>query len=97
VRFGYDPMGIAAIQWANGKSRRHRAEIDERKQTLTLTQRSSPEPQVLTFVKQEDGSIKVEGSFEGANISARLVRDTEYKPLLTTRGFHWINEYPLNR
>jgi hypothetical protein len=38
-----------------------------------------------------------EGEFEGKPVSARPRKGKETEPFVTSRGFHWINEYPLNR
>ena len=71
--------------------------VDEAKSTMTIKRRDEPEPMVLSFSMPEAGVVKLEGPFEGGQISATLRRTEDMKPLLTTRGFHWINEFPLNR
>ena len=51
----------------------------------------------LTFKQPEPGLLILEGRFDGADVSARLRRQDDAPPLLISRGFHWINEYPYNR
>ena len=36
-------------------------------------------------------------TMDGETIQAKLRRADEKSFLLTSRGFHWINEYPFNR
>jgi hypothetical protein len=71
--------------------------VDEIKNTLTITPRSQPDTLVLSFQQPEPNVILLEGTFEGGTIAARLSRSDADKPLLTSRGFHWINEFPFNR
>lgn len=97
VRVGLASMGVGAIQRADGGSRRQLMQVDADAGTLTITRRGEPEPSVLRFSQPEPGVIVLEGPFEGATISARLRLEEGAAPLLTTRGFHWINEFPLNR
>jgi len=40
--------------------------------------------------------LSLEGRYDGANISANLRRQDDAPPLLISRGFHWINEFPFN-
>ncbi len=42
-------------------------------------------------------SWSLEGMFDGRKVRARLRLTEPPEFLLTTRGFHWINEYPFHR
>lgn len=97
VRVGIAGYGVGAIQRADGTSMRYGMRFDENRRLITISSRSQPQPAMLRYEMLEPGVMDVTGSMQGAFIFARLRRDDEYKPLLTTRGFHWINEYPLNR
>jgi hypothetical protein len=44
-----------------------------------------------------DGRATVTGRFEGRTIAADLARQRGDSFPLMQRGFHWVNEYPLNR
>ena len=46
----------------------------------------NPQPDVLTL----------KGQMDGHQIAATLRRVDESQFLLLNRGFHWINEYPVN-
>ena len=50
----------------------------------------------FTFERPEPNVLKIEGSLPNQSIRATL-RRTEKEFFLTSRGFHWINEFPLNR
>ena len=50
----------------------------------------------FAFDQPAPNRITLDGQLEGRHIHAELHRETP-KFLLTSRGFHWINEYPLNR
>lgn len=97
VRVGLSGYEVGAIQRASGHSQRYGLKLDEAAGTLTILTRGDPQPSVMKFRMASPGVIELDGTFQGAKITTRLRRDDEYKPLLTTRGFHWINEYPLNR
>lgn len=51
----------------------------------------------LTYSRPDPGHLTLKGTFEGAPLSVQLRRIDESKFLLLSRGFHWINELPLNR
>jgi hypothetical protein len=64
---------------------------------MTITRSDLPAPLVLDYQQPSPDLILLSGPFEGAHIRLELHRETATQPLLTTRGFHWINEFPLNR
>ena len=100
VRVGLNDNGILAIQYANGHSERYRLEIDEKQMTYKLMQRAKTDEQLLSFEEMplEAGGYVVEllGVFDSAQHRIRMVRTNETS-FFEERGFHWINEYPLNR
>ena len=97
VRVGISSMGLGVVQTADGSSRRQRMEFDQAKGTVTITRRGEPEPMTLSFKQPESGMLVLEGRFDGGMVSARLRRQDDAPPLLISRGFHWINEFPFNR
>ena len=52
---------------------------------------------MLAYTQPEPGVLELAGPFEGQPIQVRLRRIDDFQPLLTTRGFHWINAYSLIR
>jgi len=73
---------------------------DGAKKTLTLTDAIPPapgeKPRVLTYTRVGDTGT-LDGSFEGKKLHVELRAIDTSKSLLTTRGFHWINETSYNR
>ncbi len=51
----------------------------------------------LSYAQPKPGLLILEGTLDGRKIRARLHAEKPPKFLLTTRGFHWINERPFNR
>jgi hypothetical protein len=63
-----------------------------------LKKRADPLWQASFFSKQPDpNTLLIEGVMDGRKIAATLRRSPEPSFLLTSRGFHWINETPFNR
>jgi predicted DCC family thiol-disulfide oxidoreductase YuxK len=88
-------LGVAVV-FADGAVVRgyaqYDAELSEFK--LGLANRGQSE----FFLEQsEAGELILEGAIDGIEVLIRLVRDTEAEFELTSRGFHWINEFPRNR
>jgi hypothetical protein len=97
VRVGISSMGLGVVLYADGSSRRQRMEFNQAKGTVTITRRGEPQPMTLSFKQPENGMLTLEGRFDGGNVAARLRRQDDVPPLLISRGFHWINEFPFNR
>ena len=66
--------------------------------TLELTRRFDPtKKSSLAYAQPKPGLLTLQGTWEGRRLQVRLHRVEAPKFLLTTRGFHWINERPFNR
>lgn len=60
---------------------------------------NAPKPKVtaqLTYTLPDANTLVLDGTWDGKPFHALAHRD-DHKFLLTTRGFHWVNEYPFNR
>ncbi len=53
--------------------------------------------QSLKLVRDGDKAIEISGMFDGERLRVKLTAEPLDRFLLLGRGFHWINEYPLNR
>jgi len=51
----------------------------------------------FTYEKIQPDVMRLEGELDGRKIRAKLHHIPMPRFMLTTRGFHWINEYPFNR
>lgn len=58
---------------------------------------NEPKKYSFTLEQPESGVFTLNGKMEDHEIRAKFRRKDEKKFLLTSRGFHWINEYPFNR
>ena len=76
----------------------YRAQIDGGKKSLKLTARRPPASNgEFTYEQASADVIKVSGTLDGKQITATLRKMDQGQFNLTSRGFHWINEFPNNR
>lgn len=97
VVFGYP--GQMSIYLMSSSRQRFNLELDEQKKTMALAERGDPAQKKtsLTYRRPDPKTLLIEGTFDKRKIRVRARQIEEPKFLLTTRGFHWINEYPFNR
>ena len=51
----------------------------------------------ISYKRVEPDVLALEGTVNGKQIRGRFRRMDDSRFLLISRGFHWINEWPLNR
>ncbi len=74
------------------------ATIDTKKNTLALTQRRAANVKLnFTFARPAPNQLILDGLIDGHPTHIQLRLDDPHKFLLVSRGFHWVQEYPLNR
>jgi len=91
------------VQFSNGLSVRNAAgesmffqtAYDERQHTLKLT--SAKQKGDFTYDQPDPEHLVLHGKLGDSPIVAAFHRFDASKFLLTSRGFHWISEYPFNR
>ena len=72
--------------------------INEKDKTLTLTKGSDKNWKAnFTYVRQATDQLILNGSMDGRQVQMKLKLLDRDKFNLVNRGFHWINEYPLQR
>ena len=98
VRVGLNPPSFVTIQRATGDAQRVRLALSESDATMSFYPRDAerPSPPQFRYEASDAGVLRLEGQFEGARTVVVLRKDADGS-LLTGRGFHWINEVPLNR
>lgn len=75
----------------------YKLKVDEAKRTLALTKYKDPRWRaVLTYRKLAPDVLELEGTMDGQKVRSRLRRMDENRFMLVSRGFHWVNEYPIN-
>lgn len=88
----------ASIQFMDAPQERFILALDQNKKSFTLTKRGNENWKAnLSYQDLGQDRLELNGQFDGHQIRAHLHREDESKYLLTSRGFHWINEYPFNR
>ncbi len=88
----------AVLQSMDGTRKRHGLELAEAKKTITLTKFDDLKWSAkLSYRRPTPKLLTLSGTLDGHKFQARLSREDESQFLLTSRGFHWINEYPYNR
>ena len=87
-----------SFQLMSGSRERYNVEIDPKKRTLAFTKRDDPAwKSTLAYARPQPKLLMISGKFGGRQVRMRLRQGEIPKFLLTTRGFHWINERPFNR
>jgi uncharacterized membrane protein YphA (DoxX/SURF4 family) len=75
-----------------------RSTIDTSKHTVALASRADPKwKAAFTYARPASDQLILDGSLDGhpAHIQLRLVDPHTFQ--LVSRGFHWVQEYPINR
>jgi hypothetical protein len=97
-RVAFDRVGFITLQRMDDSRRSYAMKMDAGKKTMTLSQGDKPAwKSVLSFQQPDPQHLLLAGTFDGHPIRATLHRTDPGKLLLTSRGFHWINEFPFNR
>jgi len=97
-RVVFDSRFLASIQLMDESSLRVRVTIDEKKRMLVVTRRNEPQwDGRLSYAQPDPNTLTIDGTLGNRKIHALSHREPLPKFLLTTRGFHWVNEFPFNR
>lgn len=97
-RIIFDVPDSAFIQQTDDSRQAYGAEIDEKKNSLTLTKRDDKNWKAnLTYTRPATDQLLLNGTWAGHNVQIHLKRQDETKFLLNSRGFHWVQDYPFNR
>jgi len=91
--------GFATVRLMNDERRVLDLALDDSNRTLTLTSSTETRETVasLRYGQPSPGELQLDGEIGGATVSIGLRRREADEFLLRNRGFHWINEFPLNR
>jgi len=98
VVFSYP--GAASVRLLNDSTRGYRVAADTVTHTLVLSSRRDSSfklPLAYARAGGHNDSLRLDGVVNGDSLHLRLHRLDETKFLLVSRGYHWINEFPLNR
>lgn len=91
-------FGVLTIKTMVDSSKRLRTADDPDKKTITLTSfEGKTDPIVLDYTRPDPDHLELSGPYDKATVKVRLRKVAPSTFLLVNRGFHWINEFPLNR
>jgi len=94
----FDMKFMMSVQLTSDSRVRTNVKLDEKKRTMTVSRRNEPQwDGRLSYAQPDPNTLTIDGNLGGRKIHALCHREPIPKFLLTTRGFHWINEYPFNR
>jgi hypothetical protein len=97
-RLVFDTRYMSSVQLMNDSRRRLNITIDEKNRTLVVSRRNEPEwDGRLSYQRPDPDTLTIDGDLGGRKVHAVCRREPLPVFLLTTRGFHWVNEYPFNR
>jgi hypothetical protein len=94
-RFIVEGQYTTAMQSMDDSQQRYWLTLDEKKKTIALQFHATT--LTLNYDRPDAQTLLLNGMVEGKNITATLHKDNERTFLLTSRGFHWINEKPFNQ
>jgi len=98
IVFGYP--GAVSVRLLNDTTRGYRVTADTVKHTLVLSSRRDSSFKLpLAYARggRRNDSLRLDGIVNGDSLHVSLHRLDETRFLLVSRGYHWINEFPLNR
>ena len=97
-RLIFDFPNTATAQQVDDSIESLGAEIDEAKGSLSLVRQSDKSWKAdLKFTRTANDKLTVMGTMAGHPVEMQLERVDESKFLLKSRGFHWVQEYPVIR
>ena len=96
-RIVFDKPDVIAFYPMTGRRKRYGLKFNPLGR-MELTDADPKWKAVLNFKRPDPKSLVIDGLMDGKQIHAVLHKTGEETAFrLTTRGFHWINEYPFNR
>jgi len=96
IVFDYSTLNVRQMDDVRA---RYRAKFNVAKKVIDIMrmQQQKPAKTTLTYAQPQRSLLVLQGTIDGKSIRATLRRVEKSPFLLTTRGFHWINEYSMNR
>jgi hypothetical protein len=97
-RVFFERPEFIVVQFGDDKRAFYRIQLNESANSFELsTGRPNGDQRFpFTYERPEPDMLKIDGSLSGQSIHTTL-RRSKSDFFLTGRGFHWINEFPLNR
>lgn len=86
---------LVSIQNMDDRQIRYLLTLDESRKSIALKKRTGSA--MLVYERPNPQTLLLRGTLAGKPLTATLHKDTQRTFLLTTRGFHWVNERPFSR
>jgi uncharacterized membrane protein YphA (DoxX/SURF4 family) len=96
-RVVFDYPSMVGVQLISDARQRFRLTLNESKRTMTVWRLEEPLKKFVIGYSVAADVMTLDGQLDGKRVQARLRRAPMPAFRLTSRGFHWINEYPFNR
>jgi hypothetical protein len=97
-RLIFDYPKAATAQHVDDSFENFDAQVDAARGSLTLTRQADKKWKAdLRFTRTAADRVTVNGEMAGHPVEMQLQREDESKFLLKSRGFHWVQEYPVIR
>jgi hypothetical protein len=96
-RLIFDRTGYMQVQLMDDSMTGFSDAIDERANTITLTNRTDKSVAAGFSYRRNGDSLSLDGTLHGRKAVLQLERVDEKKFLIESRGFHWVQDYPFNR
>jgi uncharacterized membrane protein YphA (DoxX/SURF4 family) len=94
----FDFPTTMAVQRTDDSFDYYRASIDAGAKTLALTSNAAGKSRgSLTFQRPAQDQLTLDGNMDSQRLHIQLQLVDAGKFFLVSRGFHWIQEYPINR
>lgn len=97
IRAGITGSRSIAILKSDGTYSRFRLTLDAKTNSWILQASGQPLKSTLHYSNPAPDSLLLEGNLEGVPVKVLLKKLPPTASLLTSRGFHWINELPFNK
>jgi hypothetical protein len=97
-RLIFDFPNLVTAQHLDDSFENFGAAVDATKNSLSLTRQNDKTSYAnLKFTRGVPDSLTLTGAMAGHSVEMQLQRVDENKFLLKSRGFHWVQEYPVIR
>ena len=92
--FVVDDGGSIRIVYSDGLKQGYAVKVDNKAQTLSTVNVSRPGQ--LHWARDASGELTLTGTFGGKAVTATMHDETAKFSMLRSRGFHWVQEKPVN-
>ncbi len=97
-RVVFGELSRATLRLMSDSVERYTMKVDSAKHEVSLTGRFDPkQARTLSYTKPDANHLVLAGRFGEDSVVMQLRRVDEKRFLLTSRGYHWIQEQPFNR